>query len=239
MTPGAYDIESIERLDEKGGWLYFIASPDNLTQRYLFRTRLDGKGNAERMTPRDLLGTNSYNISPEANWAFHTYSNIDLPPATVLVQLPQHVVVRELAGNKALRAKARSFKKKPSEFFRVNIGGVELDGWMIKPYDFDPKKRYPVLFHVYGEPAGQTVLDRWGGRNKLWHLMLAQQGYVVISVDNRAPRRHASRLAKNCLSSNRHSRLRKIKPRLAASFGAGRLSIRRSSAFGAGAAAAR
>ncbi|MGH7599826.1 MAG: S9 family peptidase [bacterium] len=197
MTPGTYDVESIECLDEKSGWLYFTASPDNPTQRYLFRTRLDGKGNAERMTPRDLLGTNSYNISPDATWAFHTYSNIDLPPATVLVQLPQHVAVRELAGNKALRAKARSFKKKPSEFFRVNIGGgVELDGWMIKPYDFDPKKRYPVLFHVYGEPAGQTVLDRWGGRNKLWHLMLAQQGYVVISVDNRgtpAPRGRAWR----------------------------------------------
>jgi dipeptidyl-peptidase-4 len=197
ITPGAYDVESIERLDEKGGWLYFIASPDNPTQRYLYRVSLDGKGNAERLTPRDLLGTNSYNISPEAKWAFHTYSNIDRPPATVLVQLPQHLAVRELAGNKTLRAKVRALKQKPTEFFRVNIGGgVELDGWMIKPHNFDPNKRYPVLFHVYGEPAGQTVLDRWGGSNRLWHLMLAQQGYVVISVDNRgtpAPRGRAWR----------------------------------------------
>ncbi len=196
ITPGEYDVESIERLDEKSGWLYFIASPDNPTQRYLFRARLDGKGNAERLTTRDLIGTNSYDISPDAKWAFHTYSNTDRPSSTVLVQLPQHIAVRELAGNKALRAKVHNLKKKPTEFFRVNIGGVELDGWMIKPYDFDPKKRYPVLFHVYGEPAGQTVLDRWGGRNKLWHLMLAQQGYVVISVDNRgtpAPRGRAWR----------------------------------------------
>lgn len=197
ITDGAYDVESVQHIDEKGGWLYFIASPDNPAQRYLYRVSLDGKGNAERLTPRDLLGTNSYNIAPEAKWAFHTYSNIDRPPSTVLVQLPQHIAVRELAGNKALRAKIRALKYKPTEFFRVNIGdGVELDGWMIKPYNFDRNKRYPVLFHVYGEPAGQTVLDRWGGSNKLWHLMLAQQGYVVISVDNRgtpAPRGRAWR----------------------------------------------
>jgi dipeptidyl-peptidase-4 len=196
ITPGTYDVEDLVRLDEKEGWLYFIASPDNPTQRYLFRTRLDGKGNAERLTPRDLLGTNAYNISPDAKWAFHTYSNIDRPPTTVLVQLPQHVAVRELAGNKALRAKVRALKHKPTEFFRVNIGGAELDGWMIKPYDFNANKRYPVLFYVYGEPAGQTVLDRWGGSDRLWHQMLAQQGYIVISIDNRgtpAPRGRAWR----------------------------------------------
>ncbi|MDZ7291450.1 MAG: S9 family peptidase [candidate division KSB1 bacterium] len=197
LTPGAYDVENIQRLDEKGGWLYFVASPENAAQRYLYRVRLDGKGRAERLTPVDLRGTNSYNIAPEAKWAFHTYSTIDSPPVTVLVRLPQHEVVRELAANKKLRAKIRALKQKPSEFFRVNIGGgVELDGWIIKPYNFDPNKRYPVLFYVYGEPAGQTVLDRWGGSNKLWHLMLAQQGYLVMSVDNRgtpAPRGRAWR----------------------------------------------
>ena len=192
LTPGAYDVESVQNLDEKNGWLYFIASPDNATQRYLYRVRMDGKGKMERLTPPDLRGTNSYNISPDAKWALHRYSNIDLPTATVLVSLPEHKVVRELASNKTLRAKIRALKQKPAEFFRVNIGsGVELDGWMIKPYNFDPNKKYPVFFHVYGEPAGQTVLDSWGGSGKLWHLMLAQQGYVVISVDNRgtpAPR---------------------------------------------------
>jgi dipeptidyl-peptidase-4 len=78
------------------------------------------------------------------------------------------------------------------EFFRVTAGeGVELDGWVIHPPDFDPSRRYPLLVHVYGEPAAQTVLDRWGGFNYLWHTMLAQQGYVVLSLDNRgtpAPR---------------------------------------------------
>lgn len=196
ITPGAYDVESVQNIDEKGGWLYFIASPDNPTQRYLYRVRLDGKGKMERLTPPDLRGTNSYSISPDARWALHNYSTIDMPRSTVLVSLPEHKVVRQLTSNQKLRAKVRTLKQKPSEFFRVNIGGgVELDGWMIKPYNFDASKKYPVLLHVYGEPAGQTVLDNWGG-NKLWHLMLAQQGYIVISVDNRgtpAPRGRAWR----------------------------------------------
>jgi len=119
------------------------------------------------------------------------------PSATDLVQLPHHTTVRPLAANTALLAKVKSLKRGPSEFFRVDIGdGIQLDGWMIKPPDFDPTKRYPVVFHVYGEPAAQTVLDRWGGNNELWHLMLAQQGYIVISVDNRgtpAPRGRAWR----------------------------------------------
>jgi dipeptidyl-peptidase-4 len=192
ITAGAFDVENIAHVDEKDGWLYYLASPDNPSQRYLYRTRLDGTGKGERVTSLDLRGTHRYQISPDAKWAFHTYSTFDLPPSTSLISLPAHKLVRQLSSNKALRSRVRALKQRPSEFFRVNVGnGVQLDGWMIKPHDFDPAKRYPVLFHVYGEPAGQTVLDNWGGSGKLWHLMLAQQGYLVISVDNRgtpAPR---------------------------------------------------
>ncbi len=192
ITPGAFDVENIVCIDEKGGWLYYTASPENPTQRYLYRMRLEGKGKAERLTPAALSGTNAYDVSADAQWALHTHSTINAPPVTKLVRLPQHEAVRELMSNKNLRAHTSALKQQPAEFFRVNIGnGIELDGWMIKPPDFEPSQRYPVLFHVYGEPAGQTVLDRWGGRNRLWHLMLAQQGYIVMSVDNRgtpAPR---------------------------------------------------
>ena len=101
--------------------------------------------------------------------------------------------MRTLADNAGLQAegrRARSASRSSSSASTIG-DGVELDGWLIKPPDFDPAKTYPLLFHVYGEPAGQTVLDRWGGSNYLWHLMLAQQGYMVASVDNRgtpAPR---------------------------------------------------
>jgi dipeptidyl-peptidase-4 len=131
-------------------------------------------------------------MSPTAQWAFHTYSAFGVPPVTELVRLPKHSVVLTLADNGKLKAKVEALKKQDGEFFRVDIGaGVELDGWCLKPPDFDPQKKYPLLIYVYGEPAGQTVFDRWDGNRYLWHLMLTQQGYVVASIDNRgtpAPR---------------------------------------------------
>lgn len=192
VTPGAFDVVSVEMIDAKGGWLYYIASPDNPAQRYLFRIRLDGQGKAERLTPLNQSGSHAYQLSPGGKWAIHTYSTFDSPPVTDLVHLPRHVSVRTLAANQSLLATVRALERKPTEFFRVDIGGgILLDGWSIKPPDFDPAKTYPLFIHIYGEPAGQTVLDRWGGRNYLWHLMLAQQGYIVMSIDPRgtpAPR---------------------------------------------------
>ncbi len=197
MTPGEYDVLSVEAVDEKGGWMYFIASPDNPTRRFLFRTRLDGSGSLERITPANQPGIHSYQISPTAEWSFHTYSSFGIPPATELVRLPGHSPVRTLAGNEGLREKVEALEKGPAGFFRVDIGdGVELDGWCLRPPGFDPQKKYPILFYVYGEPAGQTVLDRWDGNRYLWHLMLTQKGYIVASIDNRgtpAPRGRAWR----------------------------------------------
>jgi dipeptidyl-peptidase-4 len=108
------------------------------------------------------------------------------------VKLPAGDVVRVLAANTALKAKVDGLARKRVEFFRVPIGpDLQVDGWRILPPGFDPAKKYPLLIHVYGEPAGQTVQDTWGGNTYLWHLMLAQQGYIVASFDNRgtpAPR---------------------------------------------------
>ncbi|MCK4465810.1 MAG: DPP IV N-terminal domain-containing protein [Bacteroidales bacterium] len=189
VTKGAYDVISVQNIDEKGGYVYFIASPDNPTQRYLFRAGLSGKGDAERLTPVDQPGYHSYQVSPDFKWAIHTFTNTTTPRTIDLIDLPEHKPVRMLAENKELKEKMAQLKVSPVEFFRVDIGdGVELDGWMIKPYDFDPEKKYPVLFYVYSEPAGQTVIDR---PPSLWHLMLAQKGYIIASVDNRgtpAPR---------------------------------------------------
>ena len=192
ITPGAFDIMSVAHIDEAGGWLYYIASPENPTQRYLFRTPLRGGGSAERLTPENQPGTHSYQISADARWAIHTYSSFETPPVIDLVRLPDHTVVRTLVDNAGVRARVEGLRRGEAEFFRVDIGdGVALDGWMIKPSDFDPTRRYPVFFYVYGEPWGQTVLDRWGGSRFLWHTMLAEQGYLVMSIDNRgtpAPR---------------------------------------------------
>ncbi len=186
ITNGAFDILSIEGVDEKGGWLYYTASPDNATQHYLYRIALSGNGKPERLTPAAQPGTHSYTLAPHTSWAFHTYSTINAPPRIELVSLPDHLRVRTLAENAALNARVKELKIKPAEFIRVDIGnGISVDGWIIKPPDFDATKRYPVLIYVYGEPAGQTVVDRWGGGRQLWHQLLAQQGYIVMSFDNR------------------------------------------------------
>ncbi|MGH7613274.1 MAG: S9 family peptidase [Gemmatimonadales bacterium] len=191
ITPGSFDVIDIAAVDNAGGWLYYLASPDNATQRYLYRIRLGGGGRPERVTPAGALGTHSYFVSPDARWAIHTVSRFDTPPQTDLVRLPTHQVVRSLVDNAALRAAVDTLIR-PTEFFKIKVGdGVSLDGWMIRPRDFDSTKTYPLLMHVYGEPAGQTVLDRWPGTTGLWHRMIADQGYVVASVDTRgtpAPR---------------------------------------------------
>jgi dipeptidyl-peptidase-4 len=205
VTPGAFDITNpasafgspeVIGTDEAGDWVYFTASPDNATQLYLYRARLDGRGRPERVTPADQPGTHNYRIAPGGQWAFHTYSSFGTPPVTELVRLPRHDAVRTLVDNAPVRARVAALARGPAEFFRVDVGGgVALDAWMMKPPAFDSTRRYPVLFYVYGEPPAQTVRDAWDWAY-LWHLMLTQQGYIVASVDNRgtpAPRGRAWR----------------------------------------------
>ena len=186
ITPAGQDMLSIALINEESGWLYFMASPDNATQRYLYRTRLNGKGKTSSITPADQSGTHRYQISPNGKYAQHTYSSAGNPPVIELVSLPDHQVIRTFADNDRLRKKMANIDRNPMEFFEITTDeGLKLDAYMIKPTNFDPNKKYPVLFHVYGEPWSQTVVDSWGGSNYLWHLMLAQQGYLIMSVDNR------------------------------------------------------
>ncbi len=197
ITPGNYDVITVESVDAANGFVYFLASPENATQRYLYRVRIDGTGKEERLTPANAPGVHVYNISPRGDFAIHFYSTFNRVVVSDVVKLPQHELARVLIDNRVVQDRLAMLKPTPTEFFKVDIGdGVQLDGWMIKPPDFDSQKRYPVLFYVYGEPWGQTVLDSWGGRDRLYHKMLAQQGYIVMSVDNRgtpAPRGRAWR----------------------------------------------
>ncbi len=186
LTPGKYEIVTIQKIDTGSGWVYFIASPHNPTQRYLYRVNLAGDGKAERLTPLNQPGTHSYQIAPGGGWAFHTYSTFDSPPVVSLISLPEHEQVGIMESNSALHKKVAELEKQPTEFFRVKSDDdVEFDAWFIKPPNFDPAKKYPLFFYVYGEPANQTVLDKWFGHRYLWHQLIAQQGYLVMSVDNR------------------------------------------------------
>ncbi|HEX9166354.1 MAG TPA: S9 family peptidase [Gemmatimonadales bacterium] len=186
LTPGAFDVLDVVGVDAAGGWLYYVASPDDPAQRYLWRTRLDGKGRAERLSPADRAGSNGYAPAPGFRYAFHTYSRLGLPTTTALVDLPRHRELRVLAGNAALKGRVAALRSGGHEFLQVaGADGAVLNAWLMKPADFDPAKRYPILFFVYGGPGSQTVMDAWGGSQYLWHLLLTQRGYLVASVDNR------------------------------------------------------
>ena len=197
LTKGDFDVINVLRIDPKGGYVYYMASPESAVEQYLYRSRLDGKGAAERVTPQGFTGTYSYNISPGAKYALCSYSNHATPRVYEMVSLPDHKTVRRLEDNAALKAVYDSYGFRPREYFQVDIGEAVLDGWMIKPRDFDPAKKYPVIFNVYGEPASSTVQDSWTG--DYWNQLLAQQGYIVASIDPRGTNNPKGREWRKCI----------------------------------------
>ncbi len=197
VTKGDFDVINVLRIDPKGGYVYYMASPESAVEQYLYRSRLDGKGAAERVTPQGFTGTYSYNISPGAKYALCSFSNHETPRVYEMVSLPDHKTVRRLEDNAALKAVYDSYGFRTREYFQVDIGEAVLDGWMIKPRDFDPAKKYPVIFHIYGEPASSTVQDSWSG--DYWNPLLAQQGYIVASIDPRGTNNPKGREWRKCI----------------------------------------
>lgn len=186
LTQGNFDVMEIAAVKEKEGYVYFYASPDNATQKYLYRTKLNDSAVPERITPNTQPGTHQYDISPVADIAYHSFSNHKVQYVTEAISLNTH-----LDGNgkspvqEAINKVAN--QKSPIEFFKVKTDdGVEMDGWMVKPENFDPSKKYPVVFFVYSEPAGANVIDRFGvGRNRLYAGDMRKDGYVYVTIDNR------------------------------------------------------
>lgn len=189
LTKGNYDVISLNLIDEAHGYIYFTASPTNATQRYLYRIKLSGGSQPQRISPADEPGTHQYDISPTGLVAIHSFSNSYTPPISEAVSLPDHKL---LAGTEVKRRNMPAITNKP-EFFRVKtVDGVDIDGWMVKPANFDSTKKYPIVFYVYGEPASQTVVDRYGATsNRIYSGNMANDGYIYVSVENRgapAPR---------------------------------------------------
>jgi dipeptidyl-peptidase-4 len=186
LTPGHYDVMNICRIDEKGNNIYFIASPENATQAYLYRTTLDGKGKLVRESPVSQQGTHQYKIGPGGKYALHEFSNYYVPNVSEWISLPDH---KGIGGQEKVNdAIAKADKSKSNvEFFKVKTSeGVEMDAWMVKPQPFDATKKYPVLFFVYTEPWGQNVKDEFGtADNFLYQGNLARDGYIYVSIDNR------------------------------------------------------
>lgn len=186
VTKGSYDVIKPLAYDEKNETVYFIASPDNPTERYLYKSSAKGDGGLVRVTPNILEGSHGYQISTKAKYAFHSFSNYFTRPMQAIVSLPNHKFINE---NQNMIGKYEPEKKKnhPLEFFEITtIDGVTMEGWIVKPKNLNKNKKYPVLFYFYSEPAGQTGVNRYGaGNNGLYDGNLGEDGYVYVTFDGR------------------------------------------------------
>jgi dipeptidyl-peptidase-4 len=185
VTAGAFDVISTEATDAKNGYIYYTASPTNATQRYLYRSKLNGKSKPELLTPAAQIGTHQYAISPTGAYAQHTFSNTYTRPVREMISLPKHTPLNEKESIAAKQQRAEV--DKTTEFFQITTEeGVQMDGWMVKPANFDASKKYPVVFYVYTEPAGANVKDSYGSSyNFLYQGDMREDGYIYISIDNR------------------------------------------------------
>ena len=186
VTKGNYDVVKPLAYDEKNESVYFIASPENPTERYLYKTSAKGDGKLIRVTPDILEGSHNYQISTKAKYAFHSFSNYFTRPMQAIVSLPNHKFINE---NQNMIKKYDLEKKKdhPLEFFEITtVDDVTMEGWIVKPKNLDKNKKYPVLFYFYSEPAGQTGVNRYGaGNNGLYDGNLGEDGYVYVTFDGR------------------------------------------------------
>ncbi len=185
ITKGEFDVMEIDVIDQTNGYIYFHASPMNATQKYLYRTKLDGSGIAERISPENQIGTHIYTLSPNALFAEHRFSNYFTPTIREWISLPNH---KGLNSNVVDDAIAKSDNSKSNiEFMTIKTEeGISMDAWVVKPLNFDKTKKYPVIFYVYTEPWGQNVRDAFNATNNfLYKGNLAKDGYVYVSIDNR------------------------------------------------------
>jgi dipeptidyl-peptidase-4 len=188
ITKGEWEITSVNGVDESKGLVYFTATEASPMERQLYVVGLSGPG-FTRITKDS--GTHDVNLAPNAAAFYDTYSNAAAPPSQNLYKASGSRIAT-INENKV--AELADYHLSPMEFLTVKSrDGVALNASIIKPRDFNPQKKYPVLVYTYGGPHAQVVRNGWGGANFLWHELMAQKGYIIFSLDNRgsAARGHA------------------------------------------------
>ncbi len=182
ITKGKFDITNFYGIDEENGLLYYQAAEDSPLDREIYVINLKGK-NKRKLSPEK--GSNSAQFSKTFDYFVNTHTAANIP-GTYTVHNSDGKLVRTIEDNTPLKETLTEYAISMPEFFELKTSdNVKLNGWMIKPTDFDTSKKYPVLMYVYGGPGSQTVKNSWGGGNYLWYQSLAQQGYIIVSVDNR------------------------------------------------------
>ncbi len=182
ITRGDWDVTSFFGIDEQSGWVYYSSSEQSPIETHLYRVKLNGT-QKQLLTPEG--GHNNPSFSQGLRFFINNQSTANIPPVVSILN-SDGTVIKVLEDNKELRQKAADHRFVPREFFQIETEpGVVLNAWRILPPDFDAGKQYPVLMYVYGGPGSQTVVDRWDPGNGPWFQMLAQMGFIIVSVDNR------------------------------------------------------
>ncbi len=194
LTPGAFDIVQLYRIDLENGYCLFQASPDDSTSRYLYKQAF-GSPELQRLTPADQQGWNDYSVSADGMTAVHTHSRMGVPPTVQTITLPDHQTVKVEEDNAEVKQRVEALAGITQEFVQLTIddgsgGDLQIDTSLMFPPEFDAAggSKYPILVYVYGEPWGTTVTDRWDSRNYMWHRLLCEHGYIIASFDNRGAR---------------------------------------------------
>ena len=182
ITSGDWDVTEFYGMDEEEGYLYYQAAEESPLERAIYRVNLKGK-NKTKLSPQ--AGWNRASFSDGFKYYILSYSSKSKPTFETLHN-SSGKMIRELQTNEALGEKLAEYELSKKEFFSFETeDGVALNGYMIKPTDFDESKQYPVLMFVYGGPGSQTVKNQYDGFNHFWYQTLADEGYIIVSVDNR------------------------------------------------------
>ena len=183
ITRGNWEVSSLVGFDEKKDRLYYLSTEVSPLERHLYSIGSTGKGK-KRLTA--AAGTHHINMSPDFTYYLDYRSTTQEPNVVSLCQARDGKRIKELENNQQLQDKLARYQLGKQEFFTFNTpDGTLLNGWMIKPANFDATKKYPVLMYVYGGPGSQQVLNEWGRSNHLWFQLLAARGLIVVCVDNR------------------------------------------------------
>ncbi len=180
LTDGKWEVRSLYGVDDAGGWAYFSATKDSPIAENVYRVRL-ADGTVERLTQGG--GTHSASFNSTFTQFVDTWSDAKTPSQQRLMRA-DGTLERVLNENKV--DALSQYKLGTPEFLKVRTrDGFEMEAMMIRPPDFDPNKKYPVLSYTYSGPHSPSVADRWGGTRYMWHQMMAQKGYIIWICDNR------------------------------------------------------
>lgn len=182
ITKGNWEVTKFYGVDEESGKVFFQSAKESPMERYIYCSSIKG-GKAKKIT--DKKGWNDVQFSSNFSYFVNTHSTAN-QASNYTVYNTEGKEVREIEDNKGIADLQKTYGVQTKEFFDFKTSeGVNLNGWMIKPANFDNNRKYPVFMVEYGGPGSQQVMDKWNAFDYWWHQMLAQKGYIVACVDNR------------------------------------------------------